>query len=148
MLELYLLIIGSLLSGGLDSSLVAAIVNKFYMSNFNKPIHTFSIGLPGSEDLKYAKIVREHIGSIHHEIVVTEDEFFSAIPNVIYDIESYDTTNCSCSVGNWLVAKWIKENTDVKVVLNGDGSDELLGGYLYFKKAPSYKDFKLKQENS
>ena len=135
--------LGSLLSGGLDSSLVSAVANKYYMTNFNKPIHTFSIGLPGSEDLKFAKIVSEHIGSIHHEIIVTEDEFFNAIPNVIYDIESYDTTTVRASVGNWLVAKWIKENTDVKVVLNGDGSDELLGGYLYFKKAPSYQDFKL-----
>lgn len=135
---------GALLSGGLDSSLVAAIANNISINELGfGPIHTFSIGLPGSEDLKFAKKVSTHIGSIHHEIIVTEEEFFDSIPNVIYDVETYDTTTVRASVGNWLVSKWIKENTDIKVVLNGDGSDELLGGYLYFKKAPTYQDFDL-----
>ena len=107
-------------------------VNKFYKSD--QPLQTFSIGLPGSEDLKYAAIVAKHLGTKHHEILLTEDEFFDAIPQVIKTIESYDTTSIRASVGNYLVGKYIKENTDCKVIFNGDGADELMGGYLYFKR--------------
>ena len=117
-----------LLSGGLDSSLVCAIAQQYT----NQPIRTFSIGLPNSVDLKMAKLVANHIGSIHKEIIVSEEEFFNSIPEVIKTIESYDTTTVRASVGNYLVAKYISENTNCKVVLNGDGSDELMGGYLYF----------------
>ena len=131
--------IGCLLSGGLDSSLIAALVNKFYKSD--QPLQTFSIGLPGSEDLKYAAIVAKHLGTKHHEILLTEDEFFDAIPEVIKTIESYDTTSVRASVGNYLIGKYIKENTDCKVIFNGDGADELMGGYLYFKKAPNAYEF-------
>ena len=139
--------IACLLSGGLDSSLIAALVNRYYnQSNANNPyntkkLHTFSIGLKDSQDLKYAKIVANHINSIHHEIVVTENEFFKAIPEVIKAIESYDTTTVRASVGNYLVAKHIKNNTDCKVIFNGDGADELMGGYLYMKKAPTSYEF-------
>ena len=134
--------IACLLSGGLDSSLIACLVNKFLKEvNPNKKLKTFSIGLPGSEDLKYAKIVATHINSDHHEIIVSEDDFFNAIPEVIKTIESYDTTTVRASVGNYLVAKYIKENSDCKVIFNGDGADELMGGYLYFKHAPTKNDF-------
>ncbi len=125
--------IACLLSGGLDSSLVAALVARF---NSN-PIETYSIGMPGGEDLRYAKMVSEHIGSKHTEIIVSEDDFFNAIPNVIQAIESYDTTTVRASVGNYLVSKYISENSKAKVIFNGDGSDELTGGYLYFKAAPN-----------
>jgi len=131
--------IGCLLSGGLDSSLVAALVNKFYISD--QPLQTFSIGLPGSEDLKYAAIVAKHLGTKHHEILLTEDQFFDSIPEVIKNIESYDTTTVRASVGNYLVGKYIKENTDCKVIFNGDGADELMGGYLYCRKAPNEYEF-------
>ena len=131
--------IGCLLSGGLDSSLIAALVNKFYKSE--KPLETFSIGLSGSEDLKYAAIVAKHLGTKHHEILLSEEQFFDAIPEVIQTIESYDTTTVRASVGNYLIGKYIKENTDCKVIFNGDGADELMGGYLYFKKAPNAYEF-------
>ena len=79
-------------------------------------LETFSIGLLGSEDLKYAKIVADHLGTTHHEIIVSEDDFFDAIPEVIRCIESYDTTTVRASVGNYLVGKYIKNNSDAKVI--------------------------------
>jgi asparagine synthase (glutamine-hydrolysing) len=128
--------IGALLSGGLDSSLVAALAAKHC-----DKLHTFSIGMKGSPDLKYAAIVAKHIGSIHHQIEPTEEDFLGAIDETIRVVESYDITTIRASVGNYLVAKWIRENTDVKVVLNGDYSDEVTGGYLYLKSAPSFREF-------
>lgn len=130
--------IGCLLSGGLDSSLVAAMVAKSLKSRarpHNKQperLNTFSIGIAGSEDLYYAKMVADHIGSTHHELVVTEQEMFDSIPYVVTAIQSFDITSVRASVGNWLVAKYIAEYTDIKVVFNGDGADELMGGYQYF----------------
>ncbi len=129
--------VACLLSGGLDSSLIAALVKKHY----NGVLETYSIGLPGSEDLKYAELVANHIGSKHTSIQVTEEEFFDAIPDVIRDIESYDTTTVRASVGNWLIGKYISENSEAKVIFNGDGADELMGGYLYFNKAPNSTEF-------
>lgn len=129
--------IACLLSGGLDSSLVAALVSKYY----DGQLETYSIGMPGGEDLKYAKMVAEHIGSKHTEIILSEDDFFEAIPEVITVIESYDTTTVRASVGNYLVCKYISKNSDAKVVFNGDGSDELMGGYLYFHQAPDAISF-------
>lgn len=129
-----------LLSGGLDSSLIAGLVSKYLNRNGEK-LHTWSIGMDGSEDLKYAKMVSEHIKSIHHEIKLTEDDFINAIPNVIRDIESNDTTTVRASVGNWLISKFIKEQSDDKIVFNGDGSDEVAGGYLYFHYAPNPLEF-------
>jgi len=120
----------SLLSGGLDSSLVSAILSKKLGPN---KLKTFSIGLKGSPDLEYAKNVAEHIKSIHHSIEIEEEEFLNYIEEVIYKIESYDITTVRASVGNYLVGKYIKENSNCKVVFNGDFSDEVAGGYRYFK---------------
>ena len=94
--------VACLLSGGLDSSLVAAIASKYYKGT----IETYSIGLEGSEDLKYSQLVADHIKSKHTQIVMSKEDFLNAIPNVIYDIESYDTTTVRASVGNYLIGKY------------------------------------------
>lgn len=137
--------IGALLSGGVDSSLVAAIVAR-EMAVSGRKLQTFSIGFEGSPDLKYARMVADKIGSTHHEIVVTPDDFRKAVPKVIKDIESYDITTVRASVGNWMVGQYIKQNTDCKVIFNGDGSDEIGGGYKYMRFAPSDEEFELETE--
>ena len=129
--------VAALLSGGLDSSLIASIVQRFLKSSGQPSLKTFSIGFKGSSDLKHARLVAEYIGSDHSEIIMTPDEFFNAIPEVIKAIESYDTTTVRASVGNYLIAKEIRKRTECKVVFNGDGADELFGGYLYFRSAPN-----------
>jgi len=129
--------IAALLSGGLDSSLVAACVQRMLRERGLPALKTFSIGMAGSSDLKYARLVADWIKSDHHEVIVTADEMFAVIPEVIRDIESYDITTVRASVGNWLIARAIKIQTDCKVVFNGDGSDEVWGSYLYFYKAPN-----------
>ena len=134
--------IACLLSGGLDSSLVAALVNNYYnMQNLQNKLETYSIGLQGSEDLKYARIVADYLKTNHTEIVVTEQEMFDAIPHVINAIESYDTTTVRASIGNYLLGKYISTHSTAKVILNGDGSDELFGGYLYMNKCPDDIEF-------
>jgi asparagine synthase (glutamine-hydrolysing) len=134
--------IACLLSGGLDSSLISALVSEYYrINNVNKPLETYSIGLQGSEDLKYAAVVADWIGSKHTEITVTEKEMFDIIPEVIQTIESYDTTTVRASIGNYLLGKYIAANSEAKVIFNGDGSDELLGGYLYMGKCPDDIEF-------
>jgi len=133
--------VASLLSGGLDSSLIASLVAKKLRELELPPLKTFCIGMEGSTDAKYARKVAEFIKSEHTEIVLTPDDFFNAIPQVIHDIESFDTTSVRASVGNWLVSKYIRENTDCKVVFNGDGSDELFGSYMYFYNAPNNFEF-------
>lgn len=134
--------IACLLSGGLDSSLIAALVANYYKRNdYEKSLETYSIGLKGSEDLKYARIVADYIGSNHTEIIVTEKEMFDAIPEVIFKIESYDTTSVRASIGNYLLGKYIAANSEAKVIFNGDGSDELLGGYLYMNKCTDDIEF-------
>jgi asparagine synthetase B (glutamine-hydrolysing) len=133
--------IACLLSGGLDSSLVASIVSNYHAKKGFPPVETYSIGLLGSEDLKYAKIVADYLGTIHTEIVVTEKDFLAAIPEVIYSIESYDTTTVRASIGNYLVAKHIAEHSDAKVIFNGDGADELMGGYLYMQACPNALEY-------
>ena len=132
--------VACLLSGGLDSSLVAALAARIYAKE-GRVLETYSIGLQDSEDLKHSALVASHIGSKHTQIVCTDDEFFNSIPQVIRDIESYDTTTVRASVGNWNVAKYIREHSDAKVILNGDGADELMGGYLYFHACPSHEAF-------
>jgi asparagine synthase (glutamine-hydrolysing) len=134
--------IACLLSGGLDSSLVAALVNNYYLShNLPYKLETYSIGLKESEDLKYANIVANYLGTNHTEIIVTEEEMFNAIPEVIKTIESYDTTTVRASIGNYLLGKYISQHSDAKVIFNGDGSDELFGGYLYMHKCPDDIEF-------
>ncbi len=132
--------VGALLSGGVDSSLVAALAAR-ELRKAGKRLSTFSIGLPGSTDLEYAEKVAKHIDSDHHNILCSLEEFQAAIPAVIAATESYDITTIRASVGNYLVGKYIKEKTDIKVVFNGDGSDEVGGGYLYFYNAPTDEAF-------
>jgi asparagine synthase (glutamine-hydrolysing) len=129
--------VAALLSGGIDSSLIAALVQRSLRANGLPSLKTFSIGMSGSTDLQYAKQVATWIGSDHTEIILTADDFFKAIPQVIRAIESFDTTTVRASVGNWLVAKEIRARSECKVVFNGDGSDEVFGSYLYFYNAPS-----------
>jgi len=128
--------VGACLSGGLDSSLVAAIAAQI-LGATGKKIHTYSIGMEGSPDLEHARLVAAHIGSIHHERIVTPEECLAVIPTVIKAIETFDITTVRASVGNYLVGRLVATETpDVKVVLNGDGADEVLGGYLYMRAAP------------
>lgn len=132
--------VACLLSGGLDSSLIAALVADYFRGN-GKQIETYSIGLKNSEDIKYARIVADYIQSNHTEIIVTEEQMFNAIPEVIKAIETYDTTTVRASIGNYLIGKHIARNSDAKVIFNGDGSDELFGGYLYMNKCPDDIEF-------
>uniref|UniRef100_A0A6C0KRL0 asparagine synthase (glutamine-hydrolyzing) n=1 Tax=viral metagenome TaxID=1070528 RepID=A0A6C0KRL0_9ZZZZ len=134
--------IACLLSGGLDSSLIAALVNNYLkLNNIDTKLETYSIGLKDSEDLKYARIVADYLDTNHTEIIVTEDEMFNIIPEVIKAIESYDTTTVRASIGNYLLGKYISGNSHAKVIFNGDGSDELFGGYLYMNKCPDDIEF-------
>ena len=138
--------IGACLSGGLDSSVVAAIA-ALKLNETGKRLHTYSIGMEGSPDLKYARMVADHIGSEHHERIVTSEECLAAIPAVVKAIESFDITTVRASVGNYLVGRLVAETTPgVKVVLNGDGADEVLGGYLYMRYAPSDSAFEMETD--
>lgn len=128
--------VGACLSGGLDSSLVAAVAARILRQR-GKRLHTYSIGMEGSPDLAHARLVATHINSIHHERIVTAQECLDAIPTVIKAIESYDITTVRASVGNYLLGRLVVDETPtVKVVLNGDGADEAMGGYLYMRAAP------------
>lgn len=133
--------IACLLSGGLDSSLIAALVSEYHKEHKLPPIETYSIGLLGSEDLKYARIVADYLGTTHTEVVLTEQDFIDAVPAVIRSIESYDTTTVRASIGNWLLGKYISEHSEAKVIFNGDGSDELCGGYLYMGACPDAVEY-------
>lgn len=127
--------VGFLLSGGLDSSLVVAIAAKIL--GMGKAVRTFSIGMKGSTDLKYARTTAEYLGTTHTEVVFTEEEGLSVIHEVVRALETYDITTIRASVGQYLLAKYIKENTNIRVILNGDGADEAECGYLYFYYAPT-----------
>jgi asparagine synthase (glutamine-hydrolysing) len=128
-----------LLSGGIDSSLVCALAAQQYPEGTFK---TFSIGMTGSPDLYYADMVARYIKSDHTNVILDKQDFLDAIKETIRIIESYDTTTVRASVGNYLVCKYIKENhPEIKVVLNGDYSDEVTGGYKYMKHADSDTDF-------
>jgi asparagine synthase (glutamine-hydrolysing) len=125
--------IGCLLSGGLDSSIVSAITAS--LSEY--PLHTFTIGLEGATDIEYAEKVSKHIGTIHTTFIITIEEALDAIEKVIYTIESYDCTTVRASVWQYLLGKKIRKDSDIKVLLTGEGSDELMSGYMYFHKAPN-----------
>ena len=128
--------VGCLLSGGLDSSITTALVVK-HMAQAGIVVDTYGVGLEGSVDLKWARRVAEHLGTRHHEVCLTEQQFLEAIDSTIYQIESYDTTTVRASVGNYLVSKYIYDNTDNVVIFCGDMSDEIFGSYRGFTKAPS-----------
>ncbi|NND16020.1 MAG: asparagine synthase B [Eudoraea sp.] len=140
---------GVLLSGGLDSSVTSAIAKKYSQMRVESDdtkeawwpqLHSFSVGLEGSPDLAAAQKVADHIGTIHHEIQFTIQEGLDAIRDVIYNLETYDITTIRASTPMYLMARVIK-SMGIKMVLSGEGADELFGGYLYFHKAPSAKDF-------
>lgn len=140
---------GVLLSGGLDSSVISAIAKKYaayriesksHEQAYWPQLHSFAVGLVGSPDLSAAKKVAEHIGTIHHEIHFTVQEGLDAIRDVIYHLETYDVTTVRASTPMYLLARVIK-SMGVKMVLSGEGADEVFGGYLYFHKAPNAKEF-------
>ena len=135
--------IACLLSGGLDSSLITSLVSKYYKAKTGKKVKTFSIGMRGSTDLYYAKKVSEFLNTEHTELCLDEQDFLDKIPEVIQHIETFDTTTVRASVGNYLVSKCIRNLTDCKVIFNGDGSDEVCGGYLYFHYAENEYEFDL-----
>ncbi|MBA5247600.1 asparagine synthase B [Marnyiella aurantia] len=140
---------GVLLSGGLDSSIIAAVTAKYARNRIESGdqeeawyprLHSFAVGLEGSPDLVAAQKAAEHIGSIHHEVHFTVQEGLDAIRDVIYHLETYDVTTVRASTPMYLLARVIK-SMGIKMVLSGEGSDELFGGYLYFHKAPNAKEF-------
>ncbi|XP_036421689.1 asparagine synthetase [glutamine-hydrolyzing]-like [Colossoma macropomum] len=132
--------IGCLLSGGLDSSLVAATLVKLAKEKqLPYPIQTFAIGTEDSPDIAAARKVAAHIGSEHHEVNFTPEEGINALDDVIFHLESYDITTVRASVGMYLISKYIHDKTDSVVIFSGEGSDELTQGYIYFHKAPSPK---------
>lgn len=133
--------LGCLLSGGLDSSLVVSIASRYLRETKNQVLKTFSIGMEGSTDEKYALSVSQYCQTDHQHIILDENSFYGYISQTIQNVESYDTTTIRASVGNMLACKWISENTNIKVLLIGDGADELCGGYLYFHKAPTSHEF-------
>lgn len=140
---------GVLLSGGLDSSVTSALAKKYSKMRVEEgdkkaawwpQLHSFAIGLEGSPDLAAARVVAEHIDTIHHEINFTVQEGLDALRDVIYHIETYDVTTIRASTPMFLLARVIK-SMGIKMVLSGEGADELFGGYLYFHKAPNAKEF-------
>lgn len=126
---------GALLSGGLDSSLVCAIAAKHFKA-MGKKLRTFSVGMPGSTDKGFAEAVARHIGSEHKHIEFTQQDFLNALDEVILLTETFDITTIRATTGQFLISRWIAKNTNVKVLLIGDGSDELCAGYMYFHRAP------------
>ncbi len=140
---------GVLLSGGLDSSVISAITESYAERRIETDsrsrawwprLHSFAVGLKGAPDLAKARLVADHIGTVHHEINYTIQEGLDALRDVIYFIETYDITTVRASVPMYLLARVIK-SMGIKMVLSGEGADEIFGGYLYFHKAPSAEDF-------
>ncbi|TKI05463.1 asparagine synthase B [Martelella alba] len=140
---------GVLLSGGLDSSIISAITKKYAARRVEDEarseawwpqLHSFAVGLEGSPDLKAAKAVADYLGTVHHEIHFTVQEGLDAIRDVIYHIETYDVTTIRASTPMYLMSRKIKA-MGIKMVLSGEGSDEVFGGYLYFHKAPNAREF-------
>lgn len=134
--------VGFLLSGGLDSSLVCAIAAR----KSKTPIRTFAIGMSGDAiDLKYAKQVADYIGSEHTEVIMTKEQVLDSLENVIHMLGTFDITTIRASMGMYLLCKWIHENTDIRVLLTGEISDELFG-YKYTDFAPSAEEFQKESE--
>ena len=134
--------VGFLLSGGLDSSLVCAIAAR----KSKTPIRTFAIGMSGDAiDLKYAKQVADYIGSEHTEVIMTKEQVLDSLENVIHLLGTFDITTIRASMGMYLLCKWIHENTDIRVLLTGEISDELFG-YKYTDFAPSAEEFQKESE--
>lgn len=140
---------GVLLSGGLDSSVISAVANRFATHRVEDEsksvawwprLHSFAVGLKGAPDLAKAKEVADHLGTVHHEVNYTVQEGLDAIRDVIYHIETYDVTTVRASTPMYLLARVIK-SMGIKMVLSGEGADEIFGGYLYFHKAPDAKAF-------
>lgn len=140
---------GVLLSGGLDSSVISAIASKFSSRRIETEgkseawwprLHSFAIGLKGAPDLEKARVVAEHIGTVHHEVNYTVQEGLDALRDVIYHIETYDVTTVRASTPMYLLARYIR-SMGIKMVLSGEGADEVFGGYLYFHKAPDARAF-------
>ncbi|MEX0996240.1 MAG: asparagine synthase B [Flavobacteriaceae bacterium] len=140
---------GVLLSGGLDSSITSAVAKKYAEKRIESDdkdaawwpqLHSFAVGLEGSPDLAAAKKVADHLGTVHHEIKFTIQEGLDAIKDVVYHLETYDITTIRASTPMYLMARAIKA-MGIKMVLSGEGSDELFGGYLYFHKAPNAEEF-------
>lgn len=140
---------GVLISGGLDSSLVAAVAARYRKRRVETggreeawwpQLHSFSIGLEGAPDTKYARRVAKHVGTVHHEITFTVQEGLDALRDVIYHLETFDTTTVRAATPMYLMARKIK-SMGIKMVLSGEGSDEIFGGYLYFHMAPSPEEF-------
>jgi asparagine synthase (glutamine-hydrolysing) len=140
---------GVLLSGGLDSSIISAIAKKYANKRIESgnteeawwpQLHSFAVGLVGSPDLIAARKVADHIGTIHHEIHFTVQEGLDAVRDVIYHVETYDVTTIRASTPMYLLSRFIK-SMGVKMVLSGEGADEIFGGYLYFHKAPNAEEF-------
>jgi len=140
---------GVLLSGGLDSSIISAIAKKYAARRIEShdlqeawwpQLHSFAIGLKGSPDLAASRVVANHIGSVHHEIEFTIQEALDALRDVIYHLETYDVTTIRASTPMYLMARVIK-SMGIKMVLSGEGADEIFGGYLYFHKAPDARAF-------
>jgi len=132
--------VGALLSGGLDSSLVVSLAVNFCGID-PSTFQTFAIGMEGSPDLENAQKVADFLGTQHHSIVVTEKECLDAIPSVIAAIGSYDCTTVRASVPHWLIARYVRKNTKVRVLLTGEVADEASGSYAYFEMAPSVEEF-------
>lgn len=140
---------GVLLSGGLDSSVISAVAEKYAERRIEEDgrerawwprLHSFAVGLKGAPDLAKARMVADHIGTVHHEINYTIQEGLDAIRDVIYFIETYDVTTVRASTPMYLLARVIK-SMGIKMVLSGEGADEIFGGYLYFHKAPTAQAF-------
>ena len=130
--------IGVFISGGVDSSVISGLVSKNLKDT---EIESFSIGLQNSPDLENARIVAKHLNTKHHEVNFTIEEGIKHLNDVIFHLESYDITTIRASVPQYLLSKYIKEKTDVRVILSGEGADEIFGGYLYFHYAPNENSF-------
>ena len=140
---------GVLLSGGLDSSVISAVARKFSATRVESGgrdeawwprLHSFAVGLRGAPDLAKARLVADHIGTVHHEINYTLQEGIDALSDVIYFTETYDVTTVRASTPMYLLARFIR-SMGIKMVLSGEGADEVFGGYLYFHKAPTPRAF-------